>query len=117
MLWLVTDKLRATLARGATNRVLGSILATARFVRSTNTDQVPHHRRRSRDCTAYICPRRLRMTYIQHIHEMSRVNGSTDVLSIDLSVGYILFLVIVHVLLLFTAYVSSDTHIHINVVT
>jgi hypothetical protein len=41
---------------------------------------------------------------------MSRVNEVTDALSIGPSVGYILFLVIVHVLLLFTAYVSSDTH-------
>jgi hypothetical protein len=48
---------------------------------------------------------------------MSHVNGATDALSIGPSVGYILFLVIVRVLLLFTAYVSSDTHMHIHVVT
>jgi hypothetical protein len=48
---------------------------------------------------------------------MSRVNGATDDLSISPSVGYIMFLVIMHVLLLFTAYVSSDTHMHIHVVT
>jgi hypothetical protein len=48
---------------------------------------------------------------------MSRVNGATDALSIGTSAGYILFLVIVHVLLLFTAYMSSDTHMHIHVVT
>jgi hypothetical protein len=48
---------------------------------------------------------------------MSRVNGATDALSIVPSIGYILFLVIVQVLLLFTAYVSSDTHMHIYVVT
>jgi hypothetical protein len=48
---------------------------------------------------------------------MSRVNRATDALSIGPSAGYILFLVIVHVLLLFTAYVSSDTHMHIHVVT
>jgi hypothetical protein len=41
---------------------------------------------------------------------MSRENEATYTLSIDHSEGYILFLVIVHVLLLFTAYVSSDTH-------
>jgi hypothetical protein len=40
------------------------------------------------------------------------VNGAIDALSIGHSAGYILFLVIVHVLLLFTAYVSSDTHAH-----
>ena len=48
---------------------------------------------------------------------MSRENEATYTLSIDHSEGYILFLVIVHVLLLFTAYVSSDTHMHIHVVT
>jgi hypothetical protein len=48
---------------------------------------------------------------------MSRVNGATDALSIGPSAGYILFLVIMHVLLLFIAYASSDTHMHIHVVT
>jgi hypothetical protein len=48
---------------------------------------------------------------------MSRVNGVTDALSIGLSAGYTLFLVFVHILLLFTAYVSSYTHMHIHVVT
>jgi hypothetical protein len=48
---------------------------------------------------------------------MSRVNGVTDALSIGPSAGYILFLVIVHILLFFTAYVSSDTHMYIHVVT
>jgi hypothetical protein len=41
--------------------------------------------------------------YIEHTHEMSRVNGDTDALSIGPSAWYILILVIVHVLLLFTA--------------
>jgi hypothetical protein len=45
------------------------------------------------------------------------VNGATDALSISPSAGYILFLAIVHVLLLFTACVSSHTHMHIHVVT
>jgi hypothetical protein len=48
---------------------------------------------------------------------MSHVNGATDALSIGSSAGYILFLVIVHVLLLFTVYVSSDTYMRIHVVT
>jgi hypothetical protein len=48
---------------------------------------------------------------------MSRVNGATDALSIGLSAGYNLLFVFVHILLLFTAYMSSDTHMHINVVT
>jgi hypothetical protein len=48
---------------------------------------------------------------------MSHVNGATDVLSIGPSVGYNLLFVFVHILLLFTAYVSSDTHMHIHIVT
>ena len=48
---------------------------------------------------------------------MSRVNGATDALSIGPSAGYNLFFVFVHILLLITAYVSSDTHMHIYVVT
>jgi hypothetical protein len=43
-------------------KILGSVLATARSVRLTNVDQVPHRRRRSRDCTAYIWLYRLRTT-------------------------------------------------------
>jgi hypothetical protein len=45
------------------------------------------------------------------------MNGATDALSIDPSEGYILFSVIMHILLLFTSYVSNDTHMHIHVVT
>ena len=48
---------------------------------------------------------------------MSRVNGATDALSIGPAIGYNLFFVFLHILLLFTAYVSSGTHIHIHVVT
>jgi hypothetical protein len=55
--------------------------------------------------------------YNEHTHEMSRVNGSTDVLSIGPFAGYTLIFVSVHVLLLFTAYMNSDTHMHIHVVT
>jgi hypothetical protein len=47
---------------------------------------------------------------------MSRVNGATNTLSIGPSAGYNLFFVFVHILLLFTTYVSSDTHMHIHVV-
>jgi hypothetical protein len=46
-------------------RFLGSVLATARSVRSTNADQV--RRRRSKNCTAYIYMHRLRTT-ISNIH-------------------------------------------------
>jgi hypothetical protein len=48
---------------------------------------------------------------------MSRVNGATDALSIGPSIEYNLFFGFVRILLLFTAYVSSDTHMHIHVVT
>jgi hypothetical protein len=48
---------------------------------------------------------------------MSRVNGATDALSIGPSAGYTMFFVFVHVLLLFIAYVSSDTYMHLHVVT
>jgi hypothetical protein len=44
------------------------------------------------------------------------VNGATNALSIGPSAGYTLFFVFVHILLLFTAYVS-DTHMHIHVIT
>jgi cellulose synthase/poly-beta-1,6-N-acetylglucosamine synthase-like glycosyltransferase len=55
--------------------------------------------------------------YIEHTHEMSRVNGATDALIIGPSAGYNMFFVFAHILLLFTAYVSSDTHMHIHDVT
>ena len=48
---------------------------------------------------------------------MSRVNGATDAWNISPYTGYNLFFVFVHILLLFIAYVSSDTHMHIHVVT
>jgi hypothetical protein len=44
---------------------------------------------------------------------MSRANGATNALSIGLSMGYFLFFEFVHVLLLFTIYASSYTHIHV----
>jgi hypothetical protein len=55
--------------------------------------------------------------YIGHTHEISHVNGATDILSIGPSAGYTLIFVYVHVLLFFTAYVSNDTHMHIHVAT
>jgi hypothetical protein len=48
---------------------------------------------------------------------MSRVNEATDALSFGPSAGYNLFFVFVHILLLITAYMSSDTHMHIHDVT
>jgi hypothetical protein len=55
--------------------------------------------------------------YIEHTHEISRVNDSTNALSIGPSEGYFLISILVHVSFIFTAYVSSNTHIHINVIT
>jgi hypothetical protein len=55
--------------------------------------------------------------YIEHTHEMSHVNGATDALSIGPSAGYILFSILVHVSFLFTAYVTSGTHMHIHIIT
>jgi hypothetical protein len=45
------------------------------------------------------------------------VNGATDTLSIGYSIGYIMFFIFVHVLLLFTDYGSNYTHMHIHVIT
>jgi hypothetical protein len=45
------------------------------------------------------------------------VNGATDAFSIGPLVGYNMFFVFVHILRMFTTYVSSDTHMHIHVVT
>jgi hypothetical protein len=41
---------------------------------------------------------------------MSHVNGATSALSIGPSIGYSLFLIFVHVILLFTTTVSSYAH-------
>jgi hypothetical protein len=97
-------------------RFLGSVLATVRFVRPTNADLVLRRRRRLWDCTTYL-PASTTYDYIKHTHEMSRVNGATNAFSIGPSMGYTLFFVFVHILLLFTTYMSSDTHMHIHVVT
>jgi hypothetical protein len=51
---------------------------------------------------------------LNRTYEMSRVNGATDALDIGPYAGYTLFFVFVHVLLLFTDYLSSDTHMHIH---
>jgi hypothetical protein len=48
-------------------RFLGSVLATARFIRSSSADQVPCRWCRSRDCTTYISLRRL-CTTTSNIH-------------------------------------------------
>jgi hypothetical protein len=48
---------------------------------------------------------------------MSRVNGASNAMIIGPSARYNLLFVFMHILLLFTAYISSDTHMHIHVVT
>jgi hypothetical protein len=55
--------------------------------------------------------------YIEHTHEMSRVNGATDALSIGPSAGYFLFSILVHILFLFTTYANIGTHMHIHAIT
>jgi hypothetical protein len=55
--------------------------------------------------------------YIEHTHEMSRMNGVIDVLSIGPSTRYFLFSILVYVSFLFTTYATSGTHMHIYVVT
>jgi hypothetical protein len=98
-------------------RFLGSVLATSRLVRSTSADQAPRRRHRSWDCTTYICLRRLRTTTL-NIHTRCLVWMETLMPWSSVSPhGYNLFFVFVHILLLFTAYVSSDTHVHIHVIT
>jgi hypothetical protein len=61
---------------------------------------------------AYIDFVRLYRTYTRDVS----CDRATDALSIGLSAGYILFFVSVHVLLLFTAYASSDIHMHTHVI-
>jgi hypothetical protein len=55
--------------------------------------------------------------YIEHTHEMSRVNGAINALSIIPSARVLPVSILVHVLFLFTAYGTSDTHMHIHIVT
>jgi hypothetical protein len=93
-------------------KFLWSVLTTARFVRSTNADQVPRRRRRLRDCTAYICLHRLRTT-------TSNIHTRCLVWMVPLSLEH-RSLHRVHSVLSICAYftyVSSDTHMHIHVVT
>jgi hypothetical protein len=44
---------------------------------------------------------------------MSRVNGVTVVLSIGPSIGYLQFVIFVHVILLFTTTMNNYSHIYI----
>jgi hypothetical protein len=70
----------------------------------------------SQDYTANINLHRIPIDYIEHTHEMSHVNGATGALSTGTSAGYSLLLIFVHVILLFTATMSSNAHMHISVI-
>jgi hypothetical protein len=110
---------RGTLARMRAIRFLGSVLATARFIRSTSAASSTSGSSWSAPFEGLHCvhlPALNLYGYIEQKHEMSRVNGATDALSIGPSAGYFLFSVLVHVPILFTAYASSDTHMHIYVI-
>jgi hypothetical protein len=85
---------------------------TARFIRSGSSSSAPFE---GLHCVHL--PASSLYNYIEHTHEMSRMNGATYVLSIDPSTGYFLFSILMHVLFLFTAYINSGTHMLINVVT
>jgi hypothetical protein len=114
--------------RCADDQVFGSVFATACFIRSTSAASSTSGSSSSSPGDTCCCSssgdrsgglHRVHLLasnlygYIEHTHKMSRVNGATDVLSIGPSAEYFLLFVFVHVLyvlLLFTAYASSDTH-------
>jgi hypothetical protein len=85
-------------------RFLGTVLATARFIRSSSSSSASFE---GLHCVHL--PASISYDYIEHTHEMSRMNGATDVLSIGPSRGYFLFSIYVHVSFLFTAYANSGT--------
>jgi hypothetical protein len=91
---------------------LGTVLATARFISSGSSSSAPFE---GLHCVHL--PASSSYDYIEHAHEMSRVNGAIDALSIGLSAGYFLFFILVHVLFLFNAYANSGTHMHIYIIT
>jgi hypothetical protein len=91
---------------------LGSILKTACFTRSGSSLSASFE---GLHCVYLLASSAY--DYIKHTHEMSRVNGVTNALSISPSIGYFLFSILVHVSFLFTAYVTSGKHMHIHVIT
>jgi hypothetical protein len=106
-------------------RFLGSVFMTAHVIRSTQRYFVyiwffvVFPRRRlllfflQRPFERLHCvhlPASTLYCYIEHTHEMSRVNGATDVLSIGPSAGYFLFFVFVHVLLLMRVVIYTCTY-------
>jgi hypothetical protein len=93
-------------------RFLGSVLATTRFIRSGSSSSASFE---GLHCVHL--PASSAYDYIKHTHEMSRVNGVIDALSIGPSAWYFLFSILVHVSFLLTAYATSGTHMHIHVTT
>jgi hypothetical protein len=101
-------------------RFLGSVLATARFIRSTSVALSTLGSSSSASFEGLHCVHLSASNlydYIEHTCEVSRVNGTTDALSIGPSAWYFQFFVLVHVSFLFTAYASNDKHMHIHVIT
>jgi hypothetical protein len=97
---------------------LGSVLATAHFVRSTNADQVPRRRCHSRDCTAYFCLHRLRTTtsnihtrclmWMEPLMPWASVSPQGTICSLYLCIFYcclLLMWVVIHI----CTYMSSHT--------
>jgi hypothetical protein len=105
-------------------RFLGSVLATARFVRSSSADQVSRCRRHSRDCTAYICLRRLRTTtsnihtrclvWMKPLMPWASVPPQGTICSLYLCIFYcclLLMCVVIHI----CTYMSSHTSLWFSV--
>jgi hypothetical protein len=96
----------------ASDQVFGEVLATTRFIRFGSSSSAPFE---GLHCVHL--PASSVYDYIKHTHEMSRVNGVIDALSIGPSAWYFLFSILVHVSFLLTAYATSGTHMHIHVAT
>jgi hypothetical protein len=90
---------------------LGSVLATARFIRSGSLSSTPF------EGAHYVhLPTSSSCDYIKHTHEMSRVNGATDAFSIGPSIGYFLFFHTCACFISVYCYANSGTHMHIQVI-
>jgi hypothetical protein len=94
---------------GAYSRLLASFARLA-LIRFLVPSVVRVTALRTSACIDYI---RLYRTYTRDVS----CEWVTDVLSIDSSAGYNLFLIFMHILMFFTAYISSGTNIRIHIVT
>jgi hypothetical protein len=95
-----------------TIRFFESVLATARFIHPTSVASSTSGSSSSTPFEGlhYVhLPASNLYGYIEDTHEISRVNRTTNVLSIDLSVRSLLFSILTYVLFLFTAYINSDS--------